>query len=167
MCSIFKTIELKTITQTSDPTWDGINLAVWSSAELSIGILIASLPPLRKAFDNMFQKILPSTMTGSKTPKLNYGYGNSTHGNHVRLDTYENNRRTRKSMHQGDSILDNDSDSERAILEDAEGKGAGIIKTTKVSVTEAEGTDSRKTSDQTSREWELSNDIERGHARAR
>jgi hypothetical protein len=106
-------------------------------------------------------------MTGSKTPKLNYGYGHSTHGNHVRLDTYENNRRTRKSMHQGDSILDNDSDSERAILEDAEGKGAGIVKTTKVTVTEAEETDSRKASDQRSREWESSNDIERGDLHAR
>jgi hypothetical protein len=115
----------------------------------------------------MFQKILPSTMSGSKTTKLNYGYGNSTHGNHVRLDTYENNRRAHKSVHPGDSILDNDSDSERAILEDAESKGAGIMKTTKVSVTEADDTESPKTSQQRSREWEASNDIERGEHHAR
>jgi RNase adaptor protein for sRNA GlmZ degradation len=106
-------------------------------------------------------------MTGSKTPKLNYGYGNSTHGNHIRLDTYENNRRAHKSVHQGDSILDNDSDSERAILEDAEGKGAGIVKTTKVSVTEADDIESPKTSQQRSREWEASNDTERGEHHAR
>jgi hypothetical protein len=167
ICSIFKTIELKTITQTNDPTWDGTNLSIWSSAELSIGILISSLPPLRKAFDNMFQKILPSTMTGSKTPQLNYGYGNSTHGNHVRLDTYENNRRTRKSVHPGDSVLDNDSDSERAILEEGDGKGMGIVKTTKVIVEEAEEKDSQSSSLHRTREWDTSNDLERGDHHAR
>jgi hypothetical protein len=134
ICSIFKTIELKTITYTQDPTWEGVNLGLWSAAELSIGILIASLPPLRKAFDRLFRKILPSTMTRSKTPNTHYGYGHTTNGNHVRLDTYERNRRTIKSTRPGEPSRDGDSDSERAILEDEGGKGAGIVKTTRVTV---------------------------------
>ena len=69
MCSIFKTIELSALKKTRDPTWDGVNLTIWSATELSVGILIASLPPLRKVFDKMFRQILPSTfMTRSKTP---------------------------------------------------------------------------------------------------
>lgn len=69
MCSVFKTIELSALKKTKDPTWDSVNLTIWSATELSVGIFIASLPPLRKVFDKMFRKILPSTfMTRSKTP---------------------------------------------------------------------------------------------------
>lgn len=65
MCSIFKTVELSSLKQTQDPTWDSVNLTIWAATELSVGILIASLPPLRKVFDSLFRRILPST--GSKT----------------------------------------------------------------------------------------------------
>ncbi|KAF2002174.1 hypothetical protein P154DRAFT_618904 [Amniculicola lignicola CBS 123094] len=69
ICSIFKTIELSALRKTRDPTWDGVNLTIWSATELSIGILIASLPPLRKQFDKMFRVILPSSFTTkNKTP---------------------------------------------------------------------------------------------------
>ncbi|KAF2622398.1 hypothetical protein BU25DRAFT_402772 [Macroventuria anomochaeta] len=171
ICSIFKTIELKTITETRDPTWSGVNLGIWSSAELSIGILIASLPPLRKAFDNLFQKILPSTLTPSKTPNSQYGYGRSTNGNHIRLDTYENNKRlhksTHKSVHPGESALDSDSDSERAILEDEENKSVGIMKTTKVTVLEGPRQKvSQESLRKQSHDW-ASPDIESGIACAR
>lgn len=142
---------------------------------MSIGILIASLPPLRKAFDSLFQKILPSTLTPSKTPNSQYGYGRSTNGNHIRLDTYENNKRlgtksAHRSMHPGESALDSDSDSERAILEDEEGKSAGIMKTTKVTVLEETDGPSQKTSHESLQKqnqvW-ASPDIERGFAHAR
>lgn len=160
---------MKTITQTRDPTWSGVNLGIWSSAELSIGILIASLPPLRKAFDHFFQKILPSTITHTKTPNSQYGYGRSTNGNHIRLDTYENNKR-HKSVHPGESALDSDSDSERAILEDEEGKGAGIMKTTKVTVLEETEGPSHQTSQDSlqkqSQDW-TPPDLERGLVHAR
>lgn len=73
-------------------------------------------------------------------------------------------------MHPGESVLDSDSESERAILEDEQGKGSGIVKTTKVTVLEeAEGT-SQKTSTESlqkqSRDW-ASPDIERGVAQDR
>lgn len=170
ICSIFKTIELKSITSTKDPTWSGVNLGIWSAAELSIGILIASLPPLRKAFDGLFQKILPSTIAHTRTPNSQYGYGRSTNGNHIRLDTYENNKRTHKSVHPGESMLDNDSDSERAILEEGEGKGAGIMKTTQVTVHE-EAEEPRQQASQESlqkhsHDW-VSSDPERGLVHSR
>lgn len=132
ICSIFKTIELKTITQTRDPTWDGVNLTIWSQAELSIGILIASLPPLRKALDGFMKKILPSTLTSShKTPQ--YGYGHSA-SHDIRMNTFQNSKAYHSRI-PGESILDRDDESDRAILEDEEGK-AGIMKTTQVTVRE-------------------------------
>ncbi|PSN72643.1 hypothetical protein BS50DRAFT_630650 [Corynespora cassiicola Philippines] len=166
VCSIFKTIELRTIVKTQDPTWDGINLSIWSATELSVGILIASLPPLRKAFDRMFQRILPSTITGShKTP--GYGYGHSSNANNIRMNTFQNNR-THKSGHPGESILDNDDESERAILDDDdEGKGPGIIKTTKVTVSEEGETSSQRDREspgsyKPNNDWAISNSLEKG-----
>jgi hypothetical protein len=151
VCSIFKTVELKAIIKTQDPTWDGINLAIWSSVEASIGILIASLPPLRKAFDHLFQRILPSTLQNTtKTPQ--YGYGQSSN---IRMSTFQNSKAYHSRL-PGDSVLDNDGDSDRAILEDDENKGAGIMKTTKVTVSEeVEGTDSQSSelSHKRSHDW--------------
>ncbi|KAF1846285.1 uncharacterized protein K460DRAFT_339379 [Cucurbitaria berberidis CBS 394.84] len=132
ICSIFKTIELKAITKTRDPSWDGINLGIWSATELSIGIFIASLPPLRKPFDNLFKMFLPASMTKSKTPQ--YGYG--TEGN-IKMNTF--NSRAYHSRIPGESVLDGDDESDRAILEEEEGKGAGIMKTTQVTVVEQSG----------------------------
>jgi hypothetical protein len=133
ICSIFKTVELKAITKTQDPTWDGINLSIWSSCEASIGILIASLPPLRKAFDHFFQRILPSALqsSGGRTP--HYGYGKSSHGD-IHMSNFQNSKAYHSRI-PGESILDNDSDSDRAILKDEE-RATGIMKTTQVTVSE-------------------------------
>ncbi|CAN9176903.1 unnamed protein product [Alternaria sp. RS040] len=138
ICSIFKTIELKSITKTQDPTWDGVSLTIWSSSELSIGILIASLPPLRKAFDHIFKRILPSTITGSgKTPQ--YGYGRSTGqgANSIHMKNFQGSKAYHSRL-PGESVLDGDDESDRAILPDDEHKGPGIMKSTNVQVTVSE-----------------------------
>lgn len=67
ICSAMKTRELGALTKTKDPTWDGVNLAIWSATELSVGILIASLPPLRKVFDSFFRALLPTIRTKTKS----------------------------------------------------------------------------------------------------
>ena len=67
-------------------------------------------------------------------------------------------------------MLDSDSESERAILEDVEGKGAGIVKTTKVTVSEEEDGPIHHTSRESMRPHEpdwAAPDIERGIVRAR
>jgi len=142
VCSIFKTIELKTITKTQDPTWDGVNLSIWSGAELYVGILIASLPPLRKAFDSFFKRVFPSIGQTSRSrtgPYANNTYGGGASGaHHVRMSTLNRDRKTMRSGHPGESVLDSDDESERAILDEEEVKsawsGEGIKKTTKVTV---------------------------------
>ncbi|KAI8932309.1 hypothetical protein NX059_010504 [Plenodomus lindquistii] len=145
ICSIFKTVELRTIVKTTDPTWDGVNLSIWSQSELSIGILIASLPPLRKAFDSFFKRILPSTVTNSqRTPA--YGYGGSTGGD-IRMKTFEGSKAYHSRI-PGESILDDDDESDRAILEEQEEhKGPGIMKSTKVTIMETTGESSSASSE--------------------
>jgi hypothetical protein len=62
----------------------------------------------------------------------------------VRLSTFGQNKSGR-SGHPGESVLDSDDESARAILDDDEGKNnMGIMKTTKVVVTEEEGRDARR-----------------------
>lgn len=109
-------------------------MTILSSAEASIGILIASLPPLRKAFDHLFQNILPSTLQSSRFKTPQHGYGNSSYGN-LRMDTFRNSK-AHHSRIRGESDLDNDGDSDRAILGEEDSKGPGIMKTMKVTVTE-------------------------------
>ncbi|KAI1552333.1 hypothetical protein PtrSN002B_005136, partial [Pyrenophora tritici-repentis] len=129
VCSIFKTVELNNITKTRDPTWDGVALGIWSSGEASIGILIASLPPLRKPFDYFFSKLLPSSFTGTgKTPTSSY---RPTGGRaSIHLQNLSNSKAYRSRI-PGESVLDDESD--RAIL-DEEHKTGGIIKSTDVEV---------------------------------
>ena len=113
-------------------------MTVWSGAELSLGITIASLPPLRKAFDHFFSKILPSTLTGSGRTKA-YGYGgNSTIGggaagsNGIPLKNFQGSKAYHSRI-PGESVLDDESD--RAILTDEEEhKGPGIMKSMNVEV---------------------------------
>jgi hypothetical protein len=128
-------------------------LAIWASAEASIGILIASLPPLRKAFDNMFKRILPSTLQTSQ--KTNHaGYGQSS--GKIRMSTFQNSKAYNSHV-TGGSALDSDGDSDRAILDDEENKVTGITKTTHVTISEEiEGPISKKSlelSHKQSHEW--------------
>ena len=63
--------------------------------------MIASLPPLRKVFDKMFRRILPSTfMTRSKTPES--------------IPLYNVSKPYSKPM--GRSTAENDADSEKDML---------------------------------------------------
>jgi hypothetical protein len=154
VCSIFKTIELKVIYTSQDPTWDGVNLSIWSSVEASIGILIASLPPLRKAFDHIFQNVFPSILQSSNHKTSQHSFGTSSHGN-IRMNTFLNSKAYHSRLGD-DSVLDNDGDSDRAILENEEGKSAGIMKTMKVTVSEeakASSSEGSEASQKQSNDW--------------
>ena len=100
-----------------DPTFDSVNLTIWSATELSVGILIASLPPLRKQFDKLFKLIVPSTavVSRSKTP-----------GNTMPLYNFGTSKGFSKPM--GRSGNHDDASSERHILPE----DSGITKTVEV-----------------------------------
>lgn len=119
ICSIFKTVELDALRKTKDPTWDGVDLTIWSATELSVGILIASLPPLRAHFDKFFRRIVPTKFAKSQTP------GNS-------MPLYNFSNRFSKAVHTMKGV--DDASSERHILpEDAHGEG--IVKTVALEIT--------------------------------
>ena len=128
ICSIFKTIELSALKKTQDPTWDSVNLTIWAATELSVGILIASLPPLRKVFDQMFRRLLPSTFTSR--PKTPGG-----------IPLYNVSKAYNKPM--GRSTRGDDADSEKDMLPGQ--LDGGITKTVVHEVTSSQRGDGTQT----------------------
>jgi hypothetical protein len=92
-------------------TWDSNALVTWSASELSMGIIIASIPPLRKQFEGIFRRILPSTFRD--TP------GAHPSGGAIPLYNVSKSARGR-TQKDGD---DGDGDSETHILPGQLGKG--------------------------------------------
>lgn len=117
-CSVMKTTTLPTLLNTKDPTWESTDLVIWSSLELSVGILIAALPPLRKQFDALFRKMLPSTLgsrrkTGSSGENALPLYDVAT----------EHTIGSKPIRIRSKSEEDDDTDSERRILSPRTSKG--------------------------------------------
>ncbi|KAM0805601.1 hypothetical protein BDR22DRAFT_884584 [Usnea florida] len=47
VCGIARTIQVKNYRSIRDPTWDGVALLIWSTAEFCVGIIAGSIPPCR------------------------------------------------------------------------------------------------------------------------
>lgn len=77
-------------------------------------------------------------MTNSrKTPLYGQGYGQGHSGNgNVIMDNLRGSKAYHSRRH-GESVLDADDDSDRAILEDGGHQGPGIMKSMTVTVKEA------------------------------
>jgi hypothetical protein len=130
--SALKLYEMKSLNESDDPTYTAVNLSVFANAEVFAGAFTASLPPLRKTFENLLRKVLPTSLTGASTKRQSYalqGAENLKHGT--------------------------DIDSECGILPDdysgSEGKGSDhkIMKTTHVMVS----ADAKSIASRRDRDW--------------
>jgi len=62
--SALKLYEMKSLHASTDPTYTSVNLSIYATAEVFVGAFTASLPPLRKMFENALQQVLPASITG-------------------------------------------------------------------------------------------------------
>jgi hypothetical protein len=119
---------MKALNESPDPTYTSVNLSVFAIAEVFVGAFTASLPPLRKTFENMLRKVLPTSITGGSGKGSRQSYALQVSGPQT---SGKSSRRKPET----------DTDSELGILPDAdassERKSAdqAIMKTTHVSVT--------------------------------
>ncbi|KAF9693277.1 hypothetical protein EKO04_008770 [Ascochyta lentis] len=126
--------------------YESVSLSIWSITEISVGIVVANLPPLRKSFDSLFKHLLPESVTE------NISSGRKLHGgNHsFNLSTYRNQatRRSTIGVVTGRSVRHTeDNASDKAILGILEGEdivdnnfsNAGITRTTRVTVNHTTG----------------------------
>ena len=65
LISMLRLRALYNISVSKDVTWDNGAAAAWSSLEVNVGIICASLPPLRKPISRVFPKIFHSTSGGN------------------------------------------------------------------------------------------------------
>jgi hypothetical protein len=107
--------------------YESVSLSIWSMSEVTAGIVVANLPPLRKSFDDLLKHVIPSTGSNnvlSRNRSLNHKF-ESYH-----LPTYHSQINRSKG----------DGDSDKAILEvesDDRQHGSGIMKTTEIEIQRA------------------------------
>lgn len=130
--SAFKLYEIKALAESRDIAYESVNLSILSVTEVLVGTLTASLPPLRRLFENMLSKVLPDSIIGTKnSSKVIPSYVLPDYTNHSKI------RRTRRDEH------DCDDNSEKTILADVahseghivQGKSGEIVRTTHVTLT--------------------------------
>lgn len=118
---------MKSLNNSNDTTYTSVNLSIFAIAEVFVGAFTASLPPLRKTFEDLLHRILPQTVfSSSRATRQSYAM-------ECAGSTQQSGKILRR-MH------DFDNDSEHAILpEDQIGTGKvsdkAIICTTQVSMT--------------------------------
>ncbi|KAF7679772.1 alpha beta-hydrolase [Alternaria burnsii] len=128
--SAMKLYEMKSLNESPDPTYSSVNLSVFAIAEVFVGVFTACLPPLRKTFENLLRKVLPTSITGGSGKGSRQSYALQNTGPQM-------SGKSSKRKH------DTDDDSELGILPDgevvSERKGSDqpitIMKTTHVEVT--------------------------------
>jgi hypothetical protein len=57
---------MKSLNSSPDPTYTSVNLSIYAIAEVFVGVFTASLPPLRKTFDDVLHNILPIGLLSSR-----------------------------------------------------------------------------------------------------
>ncbi|PWY79594.1 hypothetical protein BO70DRAFT_397077 [Aspergillus heteromorphus CBS 117.55] len=75
--SVCRLVSLKTIADSSDPTYDNVGAASWSAIECNTGIICACLPTLRPLVSHFLPHLL-STLSGGRTYGQAYGHPAST-----------------------------------------------------------------------------------------
>lgn len=64
--SILRLQSLVTISNSTDPTFDNPPAATWSSIEINVGLICASLPALRQLLSQLFPSVFSSSLRASK-----------------------------------------------------------------------------------------------------
>jgi hypothetical protein len=131
--SAIKLWDFQRIQDLKEVYYESVTLSIWSMTEVSVGIVVANLPPLRKFFDRFLNHIV----SGSFTSKVDFP---SLH-----LSTYRS-KNDRKSMTDGmacrsarlHSSATGDNESDRAALNKVElddrKHSNEIVKTTQVTL---------------------------------
>lgn len=116
--------------ESRDVSYESVNLSILSVTEVLVGSLTASLPPLRRLFENMLNRLMPNSVMATR--------GRSNINSYVLPEYNGIALNTRESRHH-----ESDNSSERTILADGEathtqvvqGKSGEIIRMTHVSLT--------------------------------
>jgi hypothetical protein len=116
--------DFQRIQNVKEAYYESVTLSIWSMAEVTAGIVVANLPPLRKSFDSFFKHVIPST--GSNEVLSRDAFNNRKFESYS-LPTYHSQTKRPRG----------DGESDKAILEEVGSEkehGHGIMKTTEIEV---------------------------------
>jgi hypothetical protein len=121
---------MKSLNESPDPTYTSVNLSIFAVTEVFVGAFTASLPPLRKTFEDILRRVLPESVFGTSRESEN-SYAMKGMGSQ---------QTTKVSRPRHD--LDNESDTASSEHEILSGEGSvggkdsghGIVCTTEVSM---------------------------------
>lgn len=65
--SILRLRELVTFSSSTNPSWDQLDLAYWSTVELNVGIICTCLPSIRLILLRLFPRIIGSSISRNKS----------------------------------------------------------------------------------------------------
>jgi hypothetical protein len=108
---------MKALNTSPDATYTSINLSIFAITEVFVGAFTASLPPLRKTFEDLLRRVLPESVFGSTRDTEN-SYGMRGVG-------------TKQSIRISRARHDMDNESDTTSSENSE---HGIVCTTEVSL---------------------------------
>lgn len=66
LISVLKLYKVKALNESKGIPYESVNLSIFSVSEVLAGTLTASLPPLRRLFENLPNKVLPESLVASK-----------------------------------------------------------------------------------------------------
>jgi hypothetical protein len=92
--SAIKLWDFQRIQGLKEAYYESVTLSIWSISEVSVGIVVANLPPLRKSFDGFFKHVL----SGSINTKL--GISDNSNLQSFKLPSY-GSKRNSKGMPDG------------------------------------------------------------------
>ncbi|KAL1848500.1 hypothetical protein Daus18300_013601 [Diaporthe australafricana] len=121
--SVYRMKTLKVAAESTDPSWDNTDAAVWSFIELSIGVLAACLPTLRPLFALILPRLFKSTLSG-RTGQYNGLSGKSIGNMYNRSRTGNTAPKGSNGAYPYPSDVDSDTDALRG--NGSRGSGGGL-----------------------------------------
>jgi hypothetical protein len=117
-------VDFQRIQNKKEAYYESVTLSIWSMSEVTAGIVVANLPPLRKSLESLLKRVIPSAGSDdilSRNKSLNYKFES------YNLPTYHSQINRSRG----------DGDSDKAILEvesEDRQQGPGIMKTTEIEI---------------------------------
>ncbi|KAL1801325.1 hypothetical protein ACET3X_001667 [Alternaria dauci] len=98
--------------------YESVTLSIWSMTEVSIGIVVANLPPLRKSFDGLLKNVLSECSTSRSTLSRFQSFHLPTYHTQYDLRVTDQGRTGRSAKSHGATTVTGDHESGKAIIED-------------------------------------------------
>jgi hypothetical protein len=70
-------VDFQRIQNKKEAYYESVTLSIWSMSEVTAGIVVANLPPLRKSLESLLKRVIPSAGSDdilSRNKSLNYKF---------------------------------------------------------------------------------------------